>query len=599
MTKRPRLSFWQIWNMSFGFLGIQFGYALQNANVSRIFETLGANIDAIPILWIAAPVTGLIIQPIIGHMSDNTWGRLGRRRPFFLIGAILASAALIFMPNSPVLWVAAGMLWILDASINVSMEPFRAFVGDMLPSEQRTKGFAMQSFFIGTGAVIASALPYILTEWVGVANTAPEGQIPPSVKWSFYLGAIAFFGAVLLTIIKTKEYSPEELKAFEEAEQAEVKQKTGSESIVQHQEIAGKFFLKQSLIWIALGFVLSLGVLYFTLDPKLYIVTIGVLAFGVIQLIVGLLKNAGKNEGGLVVVINDLFNMPKTMAQLAVVQFFSWFALFAMWIYTTAGVTSHIYDMKISQGELNQLKMEQQRLMAQSDSVETGFRFTVLDEEILKIENHFAKGKAEVAVPLRLVNLFLREGGESESTKEVQYQNAYQIDESLFNRFTVIVKEYNTGANWVGICFATYNGFAAVMAFLLVIIAKYTSRKVTHAISLVAGGIGLISIFFVTNPTMLLVSMLGVGLAWASILSMPYAILAGSLPSNKMGTYMGIFNFFIVIPQILAASILGFFVGTVFGGEAIYSLILGGASMIFAALMVFFVTDRDDVIAHK
>ena len=599
MTKRPRLSFWQIWNMSFGFLGIQFGYALQNANVSRIFETLGANIDAIPILWIAAPVTGLIIQPIIGHMSDNTWGRLGRRRPFFLIGAILASAALIFMPNSPVLWVAAGMLWILDASINVSMEPFRAFVGDMLPSEQRTKGFAMQSFFIGTGAVIASALPYILTEWVGMANTAPEGQIPPSVKWSFYLGAIAFFGAVLLTIIKTKEYTPDELKAFEEAEQADVKEKTGSGSIVQHQEISGKFFLKQSFIWIALGVVLSLGVLYFTLDPKLYIVTIGIVAFGVIQLLVGLLKNAGKNEGGLVVVINDLFNMPKTMAQLAVVQFFSWFALFAMWIYTTAGVTSHIYDMKISQGELNQLKMEQQRLLAQSDSVETGFRFTVLDEEIQKIEKHFAKGKAEVAVPLRLVRLFLREGGESESSKEVHYQNAYQIDESLFNRFKVIVKEYNTGANWVGICFATYNGFAAVMAFLLVIIAKYTSRKITHAISLVAGGIGLISIFFVTNPTMLLVSMLGVGLAWASILSMPYAILAGSLPSNKMGTYMGIFNFFIVIPQILAASILGFFVGTVFGGEAIYSLILGGASMIFAALMVFFVTDRDDVIAHK
>ncbi|MDX9846123.1 MAG: MFS transporter [Tenuifilaceae bacterium] len=599
MTKRPRLSFWQIWNMSFGFLGIQFGYALQNANVSRIFETLGANIDAIPILWIAAPVTGLIIQPIIGHMSDNTWGRLGRRRPFFLVGAILASAALIFMPNSPVLWVAAGMLWILDASINVSMEPFRAFVGDMLPSEQRTKGFAMQSFFIGTGAVIASALPYILTEWVGVANTAPEGQIPPSVKWSFYLGAIAFFGAVILTIIKTKEYSPEELKAFEEAEQAEVKQITGLESIVQHQEISGKFFLKQSFIWIALGVVLSLGVLYFTLDPKLYIVTIGIVAFGLIQLLVGLLKNAGKNEGGLVVVINDLFNMPKTMAQLAVVQFFSWFALFAMWIYTTAGVTSHIYDMKISQGELNQLKMEQQRLLAQSDSVETGFRFTVLDEEIQKIEKHFAKGKAEVAVPLRLVNLFLREGGESETTKEIHYQNAYQIDESLFNRFKVIVKEYNTGANWVGICFATYNGFAAVMAFLLVIIAKYTSRKITHAISLVAGGIGLISIFFVTNPTMLLVSMLGVGLAWASILSMPYAILAGSLPSNKMGTYMGIFNFFIVIPQILAASILGFFVGTVFGGEAIYSLILGGASMIFAALMVFFVTDRDDVVAHK
>lgn len=597
MTKRPRLSFWQIWNMSFGFLGIQFGYALQNANVSRIFETLGANIDAIPILWIAAPVTGLIIQPIIGHMSDNTWGRLGRRRPFFLVGAILASLALLFMPNSPVLWVAAGMLWILDASINVSMEPFRAFVGDMLPSEQRTQGFAMQSFFIGTGAVIASALPYILTEWVGVANTAPEGQVPPSVKWSFYLGAIAFFGAVIWTIIKTKEYSPEELKSFEEAEQAEVREKTGTDSIVKQEELPSNVFFKHSFIWLIVGLLLSFGVWYFSLDPKLYIVTVGVVVFGVIQLAVALLKKSGKNNGGLVVVINDLFNMPKTMGQLAVVQFFSWFALFAMWIYTTAGVTSHIYDMKIGQEEFNQLKIEQERLNQAAAS--SDFKFTVFAEELEKIEQHFAKGKTEVAVPLRMVNLFLREGAKAESSDEIRYENVYQIDESLFNRFIVILKEYNTGANWVGICFATYNGFAAIMAFLLVIIAKHTSRKFTHSISLVAGGIGLISIFFVTNPTMLLVSMLGVGLAWASILSMPYAILAGSIPSNKMGTYMGIFNFFIVIPQILAASILGFFVGTVFSGQAIYSLILGGVAMIIAAVSVMFVTDKDDVAAHS
>lgn len=596
MTKRPRLSFWQIWNMSFGFLGIQFGYALQNANVSRIFETLGANIDAIPILWIAAPVTGLIIQPIIGHMSDNTWGRLGRRRPFFLIGAILASVALLFMPNSPVLWVAAGMLWILDASINVSMEPFRAFVGDMLPSEQRTKGFAMQSFFIGTGAVIASALPYILTEWVGVANTAPEGQVPPSVKWSFYLGAIAFFGAVIWTIIKTKEYSPDELKAFEEAEQAEVREKTGADSITKQDELAASVFFKHSFIWLFVGLVLSFGVWHFSLDPKLFIVTIGIVVFGVIQLVVGLLKKSGKHKGGLAVVINDLFNMPKTMGQLAVVQFFSWFALFAMWIYTTAGVTSHIYDMKITQGELNQLKVEQARLKTEVQTSE--FKFAVFEEELAKIEAHFEKGETEVAVPLRMVNLFLREGAKAENSDEILYENVYHIDESLYERFIVILKEYNTGANWVGICFATYNGFAAIMAFLLVIIAKYTSRKFTHAISLVAGGIGLISIFFVSNPTMLLVSMLGVGLAWASILSMPYAILAGSLPSNKMGTYMGIFNFFIVIPQILAASILGFFVGTVFSGQAIYSLILGGASMIIAAIAVMFVTDRDDVVAN-
>ncbi len=506
MTKRPRLSFWQIWNMSFGFLGIQFGFALQNANVSRIFETLGAEIDAIPILWIAAPLTGLIVQPIIGHMSDNTWGRLGRRRPFFLVGAILASLALLIMPNSPVLWVAAGMLWILDASINISMEPFRAFVGDMLPSEQRTKGFAMQSFFIGTGAVVASALPYILTEWFGVANTAAEGQIPPSVKLSFYLGGAVFFVAVLWTVIRSKEYSPEQLKAFEEAEQAEVKQRTGKEAIVKHIDHPAKYFYNHGIIWLAIGVALSALVYIMGWKAELFILTGGVAAFGFVQLIAGFFVSIGKADNGLSVVVNDLFNMPKTMAQLAVVQFFSWFALFAMWIYTTAAVTKHVYQTTDPTSEL-----------------------------------------------------------------------------------------FNEGANWVGICFAVYNGFAAAVAFLLPVMAKYTSRKTTHAISLIAGGLGLVSIYFVKDPNMLLFSMVGVGLAWASILSMPYAILAGSLPSNKMGTYMGIFNFFIVIPQILAASLLGFFTKSLFGGEAIYSLMLGGASMIIAAIMVFFVTDRDDV----
>lgn len=510
MTKRPRLSFWQIWNMSFGFLGIQFGFALQNANVSRIFETLGAKIDAIPILWIAAPVTGLIIQPIIGHMSDKTWCRLGRRRPYFLTGAILASIALLIMPNSPVLWIAAGMLWIMDASINVSMEPFRAFVGDMLPSEQRTKGFAMQSFFIGTGAVVASALPYILTNVFNVANVAPEGQIPPSVKLSFYIGGVVFFIAVLWTIINSKEYSPEELKSFEEAEHAEIKLKTGKEATVEHVDHSSSYFLKNCIIWFVAGVVLSFLVYYFKWDVELFILTGGLFAFGIVQLIAGLLIKVRREDSGWAVVVNDLFNMPKTMAQLAIVQFFSWFALFSMWIYTTSAVTKHIY-------------------------------------------------------------------GTTDTTSEL----------------------FNKGANWVGVCFAVYNGFAAVVAFLLPVLAKYTSRKTTHSIALIAGGLGLISIYFISNPNMLLVSMLGVGIAWASILSMPYAILAGALPSAKMGTYMGIFNFFIVIPQILAASLLGFFTRSLFGGEAVYSLMLGGGSMILAAMLVFFVTDKDDVIAHN
>ncbi|MDD2813589.1 MAG: MFS transporter, partial [Bacteroidales bacterium] len=274
MAKQPKLSFWQIWNMSFGFLGIQMGFALQNSNVSRIFETLGASIDNIPILWIAAPVTGLIVQPIIGHYSDKTWTRLGRRRPFFLAGAILASVALVLMPNSPSLWIAAGMLWIMDASINVSMEPFRAFVGDNLPSEQRTIGFAMQSFFIGTGAVVASLLPYLLTNWFGVPNTAPEGVIPPSVRWAFYIGAAVFITAVLWTVIRSKEYSPEEIKSFEEK----------NIPIVQTDQEKAKSspagFLRNGLLWALAGLILVALVYFLKMEKELYVLGGGLLLFG-------------------------------------------------------------------------------------------------------------------------------------------------------------------------------------------------------------------------------------------------------------------------------------------------------------------------------
>ncbi|MBP7496238.1 MAG: MFS transporter [Bacteroidales bacterium] len=506
--KKPHLNFWQIWNMSFGFLGIQFGFALQNANVSRIFETLGAKIEDIPILWIAAPITGLLIQPIIGYMSDNTWNRLGRRRPYFLTGAILASLALIIMPNSPVLWVAAGMLWIMDASINVSMEPFRAFVGDMLSSEQRTKGFAMQSFFIGTGAVVGSALPYLLTNVLNIPNTAPEGIIPMSVKLSFYIGAVIFFLAVLWTVISSKEYSPEELKLYSEdnknkiAETKEIDKNTQFPILNSHFSNAFRFS-RNGLIWIIVGLILSYLLNYFKSDKELFVLSGGIVFFGFIQLIAGFfLKN--KKTNGLTEIITDMFSMPKTMFQLSFVQFFTWFALFAMWIYTTSAVTKHIY-------------------------------------------------------------------GTTDTTSE------------LFNR----------GANWVGILFAIYNGFAALVSFLLPILAKYTNRKTVHIISLVAGGISLASIYIIKTPELLILPMMGIGLAWASILSMPYAILAGALPAKKMGVYMGIFNFFIVIPQICAASILGIVTKHLFLGEAVYALVLGGVSMIIAAALVFFVKDVD------
>lgn len=499
--EKPRLSFWQIWNMSFGFLGIQFGFALQNANVSRIFETLGASIDAIPILWIAAPVTGLIIQPIIGHMSDRTWNRLGRRRPYFLSGAILASAAIIFMPNSPTLWVAAGMLWIMDASINVSMEPFRAFVGDMLPSEQRTIGFSMQSFFIGVGAVVASALPYMMTNWFGISNVAAAGEIPDSVKYSFYFGGAIFLLAVVWTVFRTKEYSPEELQKYSE-------QKIASHSTEKHSVLTPSSFFRYGVFW-TLGGVVGSAILYFGLhetDFGLYVLFVGAAIFGIVQFAGGIFSKKSSSDSSLVSILNDLYAMPKTMKQLAVVQFFSWFALFAMWIYTTPAVTHHIY------------------------------------------------GATDPSSAL-----------------------------------------YNEGADWVGVLMSVYNGFAAVMAFVLVWLAKKTNRKTVHMISLVIGGLAFASFYVIKDPKLLLVSELGIGLAWASILAMPYAILAGSLPAEKMGVYMGIFNFFIVIPQITAAAILGFFVKNIFGGEAMYALLLGGASMILAGVFTMIVDDVDAV----
>lgn len=493
--------------MSFGFLGIQFGFALQNANVSRIFETLGANKDTLPILWLAAPVTGLLVQPIIGYYSDRTWNKLGRRRPYFLFGAIFASIALIIMPNSFALWVAAGTLWLMDGSINISMEPFRAFVGDKLPDEQRTKGFAMQSFFIGTGAVIASMLPWIFTNWFNVSNTAPEGEIPDSVKWSFYLGAMAFLGAVLWTVIRTKEYPPEDMEAF----------------LREKEENKGVFNgLKQAFL--------------------------------------------------------GIFSMPKTMVQLAFVQFFSWFALFAMWIYTTSGVTSHIYDMNLDSSQI-------ELLQGAFESNDLALKDKKADQITEDFEEYVSKvsGTGLASVNVNFAKFFIDESNKFE----------FEIPPDLQKRLIEIRQEFNDGADWVGVLFAVYNGVAAIVAFLLPLLAKATNRKITHLVCLVLGGLGLISIYFISDPDLLMVSMVGVGIAWASILSMPYAMLAGALPANRMGYFMGVFNFFIVIPQIVAAGILGFLLNNFFENESIYALLLGGATMIFAGLMTLIVKDTD------
>ena len=495
---KPSLGFRQIWNMCFGFMGIQFGFALQNANVSRIFQSLGASIDDLPILWLAAPVTGLIIQPIIGYLSDRTWNRLGRRRPYFLYGALLSSAALVVMPNSPALWVAAGTLWILDASINISMEPSRALIGDMLPNRQRAVGYAMQSWFIGIGAIVASALPWMLTNWFAVSNVAADGGVPDSVRWSFYLGAFVFLTAVGWTILRTREYPPEKLQEFAQAEgpTAAVAAPRAARTVEQHRAAATAL--------VPLGLALSASIAFFGWAKELHVLAVGLAAFGVLQFYAALRQSSGRTDGMVYTIINDLFGMPRVMRQLAVVQFLTWFALFAMWIYTTPGVTAHHY-------------------------------------------------------------------GATDAGSEA----------------------FNDGADWVGVLFAAYNGFAALAALLLAPLANRLGRRGAHLLCLALGGAGLMSFVFIADPRWLLLPMIGVGIAWASILAMPYAMLAGALPAAKMGLYMGVFNIFIVIPQILAATLLGLLVKFAFNGEAIYVVFTGGVLLFLAGLATLRVDDRD------
>ncbi len=441
---KPKLTTAQIWNMSMGFLGIQFGFALQNANASRILQNFGADVEHLSWFWLAAPVTGLIVQPIIGHYSDNTWNRLGRRKPYFLTGAILASIALCLMPNSgalaafiPPMFVGAGMLMIMDASINIAMEPFRALVGDMLPSEQRTQGFSVQAALIGFGAVFGSFLPYMLAEWVGVSKVALAGEVPDNVIFSFYFGAVVFISTILWTLSKTKEYPPEELARYNDT------------------------------------------------DPH-------------------------EEGGGIMNIFKDFASMPKTMKQLGLVQFFSWFALFSMWVFCTPAIAQHVF------------------------------------------------------------------GASPDDSSSVAYNDA---------------------GNWVGVMFTVYNAVSAVFALALPAIAAKIGRKRTHSLALAAGGIGMLSIYFMPDQTMTLVSMVLVGIAWASILSMPYAILAGAIPAGKMGIYMGIFNFFIVIPQIINGIIGGPIVKRLYDSEAIFALVMAGVSLLIAAVTVNFVDDKDEVVA--
>ncbi|MEP1741779.1 MAG: MFS transporter [Kangiellaceae bacterium] len=493
MNGRPELSFWQIWNMCFGFFGIQFGFALQNSNVSRIFQTLGADYSNMTILWVAAPITGLFVQPIIGYLSDRTWNRLGRRRPYFLWGAILASLALFIMPHSPTLWIAAGMLWIMDASINICMEPTRAFVGDMLPPQQRGKGYAFQSFFISVAAVIASALPWMMTNWFNISNEAQVGSVPESVKFAFSAGGLIFLLSVLWTVYTTKEYSPEQLEAFENAE----KENNPEFIETEYDRSKGQYF-NGGLIWVITGAILTALVYRFIeqLDRNLFLLTLGLTLFGILQLIAGILKANDRDNNGFSIVMLDLFNMPNAMRKLAAVQFFSWFPFFAWWSSATPAITSFHY------------------------------------------------GTSDVSS-----------------------------------------KVFNDGADWVNVLMSAYNIAAVLAAMTIPLMVKYFNLKASHITNLILGGAGFISIRFITDPQLLVISMIGVGFAWASILSLPYALLSNTVPAKKMGLFMGIFNFFIVLPQIVAASILGFLVNQLFDGQTIYSLVIGGASMLVAAAL--------------
>jgi len=448
MSARPHLSFWQIWNMAFGFLGIQFGWALQMANMSAIYEYLGADAHQIPMLWLAAPLTGLLVQPTIGHLSDRTWNRLGRRRPYFLTGALLASFALIAMPHASALWMAAGLLWIMDASINISMEPFRAFVADLLPPEQRTRGYAMQALFIGLGAVIASMLPWLLYDVFppggeGAAATGAGKTIPMAVKVAFYIGAVAFLAAVLWTVFTTREYPPEDLEAFRRMKA----EKTGFRAAV-------------------------------------------------------------------VEVFHDFLAMPLTMRRLAWVQIFAWLGFFCMWLYFGVAVARNIFGGKPG------------------------------------------------------------------------------------------TPAYDEGIAWAGNCFAMYSAVCFAFSFALPALARRLGRRLTHALCLLAGAIGLVSVAAIDDKYMLLLPMIGVGMAWASTLAMPYAILAGSLPPGKTGIYMGIFNFFIVIPEILAA--LGFgtllerlltdestLVAHLGGDNRLAVVVIGGVSLAVAAALCSIVVEPE------
>jgi maltose/moltooligosaccharide transporter len=486
--QRPRQSLAGMWNISFGFFGIQIGFALQNANMSRIFQSLGSSVDNLPVLWIAAPLTGLLVQPIIGHMSDRTWlGRFGRRRPYFVAGAVLAALALFLMPLSSQLLMAAVLLWMLDASLNVSMEPFRAFVGDMLRKDQHTLGYAVQTAFIGAGAVVGSIFPWLLDE-AGVSNVAGPGGIPDTVRYSFWAGGAALLLAVLWTVLTTREYSPEEMNSFGEAVEAEAQERTV-------RALANRSF-GTSAVWIAIGICIVFSVVQWRLEKEVYLLGGLLIVYGLANAAGIALARRGYTANMLTNIVGDFAGMPTIMKRLAVVQFFSWSALFIMWINTTPVVARNFY--------------------MSPDPASSG------------------------------------------------YQDA---------------------GNWVGVLFAVYNGIAAVAALaLLPWLGAAIGKARTHMLCLLCGAAGYVSFLVIRDPKLLILSEVGIGIAWASILAMPYAILASSLPQRKLGIYMGLFNIFIVVPQLLVATVMGSIMNAFFPDQPIWTMLAAALVMAIAAV---------------
>ena len=487
ITSKPRQNWAGLWNISFGFFGIQIGFALQNANMSRIFQSLGASIDDLPWLWAAAPLTGLLVQPIIGFMSDRTWlGRFGRRRPYFVAGAILAALSLLLMPLSEVLLAAALLLWTLDASLNISMEPFRAFVGDQLNKDQHTSGYAVQTAFIGAGAVVGSIFPYLLEQW-GVSNVAAGGGVPDTVKWSFWGGGLALFAAVMWTVLTTREYSPAQMKGFGQEAEADPGLTT--------RVLAARTYVS-AFIWAAAGAMVLLAVSQLGLEKEVYLLGGLLVGYGALSALAITLAKRGGGTGMLGSLVGDFSGMPPVMKRLALVQFFSWSALFIMWIYSGPVVAQYFFGS------------------ADPDSA-----------------------------------------------------------------------AYQAGSNWWGVLYASQNGFATLAALLLLpALARRIGKVATYRLGLACGALGYASFFVLPDSNWLFVSQLLCGVAWASILAMPYAILASALPQSKLGTYMGLFNIFIVVPQLLVATVMGSIMKGLFPGEPIWTMAFAAAVMALAAL---------------